>query len=219
MKVHTNPLLRAGLGEVDLTTVKAKAVHSRRLRTERRTIRDVRKVKTAAEAIEGFDLETEIFGLTKGQFSLLHLIQAILTHTGPAHFTISTWTAAAFELEAISAMQKRGDVTGTRWLIDFSMARREPALTSQMREMFGWGNIRVAQVHAKLCLFQNPEWRVVLRSSMNLNMNPRCEDFQVAHDPELATFLNAFMDEIFSGQPKELADATPYEIIKALDDA
>jgi hypothetical protein len=49
---------------------------------------------------------------------------------------------------------------------------------------------------------------------MNLNMNPRCEDFQIAHDPPLSDFLNAILDEIFGKQKKELADDKPYDIIK-----
>jgi hypothetical protein len=214
-KPHANPLFRAGLGEVDLAAVHAPMIHARKLRTEHRKLRDVRKEKTAAEAIREFDRDTELFGFTSGRFSLLHMIEAIVARTGPAHFSISTWTAAEFELRALEAIHHRGDITGTRWLIDFSMARREPAMTAQMREMFGWDNIRVGQVHAKFCLFQNKDWRVVLRSSMNLNMNPRCEDFQLAHDPELADFLNAILDEIFSTQPKQLADARPYDIVKA----
>jgi hypothetical protein len=202
---------------VDLSRVKAKQIHARKLKTERRKLKDLRKIETAASAIAEFNHETELFGFTAGRFSLLHLIQAIIAKTGPVHFTISTWTAAPHEIQALSAILARGDVTGTRWLIDFSMARREPAMTAQMREFFGWDNIRVCQLHAKFCLFQNPAWRVVLRSSMNLNMNPRCEDFQLAHDPELAAFLNAILDEIFASQRKELADARPYDIIKSLE--
>jgi len=214
-KPHDNPLLRGGLGEFDLSSLETKATYKRTLHTERRQIRDLRKIKTAAEAIDGLDHENEIFGFTKGQFSLLDLLHAILRLTGPAHLSISTWTAAAYELESISALVQRGDVTGTRWLIDFSMARRESAMTARMREMFGWHNIRVAQVHAKFALFQNADWKIALRSSMNLNMNPRCEDFQVAHDPEIAGFLNGILDEIFTSQTKELADARPYDIVKA----
>ena len=49
---------------------------------------------------------------------------------------------------------------------------------------------------------------------MNLNMNPRCEDFTLGHDPELAGFLNTILDELFAKQPKALADARPYDIVK-----
>jgi hypothetical protein len=47
---------------------------------------------------------------------------------------------------------------------------------------------------------------------MNLNMNPRTEDFLIGHDPELAEFLNRILDEIWAKQQSEMADAKPYEI-------
>ncbi len=174
----------------------------------------MRRTATAAEAIAGLDHQTEIFGFTKGQFSLLNLLQAVFLVTGPAHLSLSTWTAASHEIDSLAAMQARGDIAGIRLLIDFSMARREPAMTAQMREKLGRNNIRVAQTHSKFAVFQNTGWKVVLRSSMNLNMNPRNEDFTVAHDPELAAFLNAILDEIWAKQKTEMADQTPYEIVK-----
>ncbi len=214
LKKSQNPLFETGRGEVRMDTITAKIVHRRKLNKARRELRDVRKLKSAAEAIDGLDHDHEFYGFTRGQFSLIDLILSIQRITGPCHLTVSTWTAAQHELDTLYALCQRGDLTGTRWLIDFSMARREPAMTSQMRERFGWNNIRVAQIHAKFQMFQNPEWQIVLRSSMNLNMNPRCEDFTLAHDPELAGFLNTILDELFAKQPKALADARPYEIVK-----
>jgi hypothetical protein len=183
----------------------------------KREPRDLRQKQTAAEAISGLDHETEIFGFTKGQFSLLDLIGACLDVTGPAHLSISTWTCAPHEIASLAAMLQRGTVTGTRWLIDFSMARRDPAATSQLWAAFGRDNVRVAQNHAKFFVLQNPAWKLVCRSSMNLNMNPRYEDFQIGHDPELATFLNRLLDEIWATQRKEMAEARPYEIVKHFD--
>lgn len=209
-----NPLFLSNDGEVKLDRLAAATVHRRKLNTARRELRDLRNKQAAANAIAGLDHETEIFGFTKGQFSLLDLIGAVLPITGPVHFSISTWTAATFEIRSLGAMALRGDITGTRWLVDFSMARREPAITAQLRDAFGRDNIRVAQVHAKFCLFQNAAWRLVLRTSMNLNMNPRYEDFQIAHDPDLAGFLNTILDEIFAAQTKHMADARPYDIQK-----
>ncbi|MCE5268661.1 MAG: hypothetical protein LLG00_12325 [Planctomycetaceae bacterium] len=199
-------------------SITAKAVHARGLNTARREIRDLRSRQPAREAIAGLDHETEIFGFTKGQFSLLDLIGAVFEITGPAHLSISTWTAASYEIQSLLAMLQRGDILGTRWLIDFSMARREPATTAQLRDAFGADNIRVAQNHAKWCIIQNPQWRVVLRSSMNLNMNPRFEDFQIAHDPELAAFLNSILDQVWAIQGRELADRNPYDIVKFFND-
>ena len=199
---------------VDLAGLKAPMTLRRQKSERQRHLRDCRNLKTAQEAIAGLDRNVEIFGFTKGQFSLLQLLQAALAVTGPAHLSLSTWTAAHHEIESLAAMFIRGDVLGYRILIDFSMARREPAMTTQMRDKLGRDNIRVAQTHSKFAIFQNAEWKLVLRSSMNLNMNPRNEDFTIAHDPQLAAFLNAILDEIWAKQKTEVADMRPYEIVK-----
>ncbi len=212
-----NPLLIQTDRAVRLDALKSPSTHRRKLQTAKRELRDLRQRQTAAEAIAGLDKETEIFGFTKGQFSLLDLIGACLDVTGPGHLSISTWTAAPHEIQSLAAMLQRGTVTGTRWLIDFSMARRDPAATSQLWAAFGRDNVRVAQNHAKFFVLQNPAWKLVCRSSMNLNMNPRYEDFQIAHDVELAAFLNRLLDEIWAKQTKEMAEAKPYEIVKHFD--
>lgn len=214
LKRHDNPLFSQSDGTVRLETLSAQTVHRRTLNAAKRELRDLRSRQSARQAVAGLNRKTEIFGFTKGQFSLLDLIAAVFEITGPAHLSLSTWTAAPHEIQSLGAMLQRGDVTGTRFLIDFSMARRDPAASSQLRETFGWDNVRVAQNHAKFAVFQNAAWKVVLRSSMNLNMNPRFEDFQIAHDPALAQFLNAILDEIWAKQKRELADAKPYEIVK-----
>ena len=214
LKLTQNSLFQDTSKAVDLARLSAPQTLRRKRGEIKREVRDARKTATAVEAIAGLDHATEIYGFTKGQFSLLNLIQAVFLVTGPAHLSLSTWTAASHEIESLAAMQARGDITGQRLLIDFSMARREPAMTAQMREKLGRDNIRVAQTHSKFAVFQNPEWKVVLRSSMNLNMNPRNEDFTIAHDPELAAFLNKILDEIWAKQKSEMADAQPYEIIK-----
>ena len=47
------------------------------VRDRYRDIRDLRRKQTATEAVAGLDLDgREIFGLTKGQFSLIDLIEA-----------------------------------------------------------------------------------------------------------------------------------------------
>ena len=48
---------------------------------------------TAFEAIGPLEPGCEIFGFTKGQFSLMDLITAILSQTGPASVDISTCTS------------------------------------------------------------------------------------------------------------------------------
>jgi hypothetical protein len=124
LKITQNPLFHDSSRAVDLVKLSSPAVLRRSRGNHKRELRDQRRTATAVEAIAGLTPDVEIYGFTKGQFSLLHLIQAVFMTTGPAHLTLSTWTAAAHEIESLSAMRARGDITGLRLLIDFSMARR-----------------------------------------------------------------------------------------------
>jgi hypothetical protein len=90
--------------------------------------------------------------------------------------------------------------------------RRCPQLAAEIRAKFGHDAIRVTKTHAKFCTITNNEWQVALRSSMNLNQNPRLESFQVGHDPELCVFLSGVMDEIWQRQARGVADLSSKEI-------
>jgi hypothetical protein len=214
LKPNENPLLKVAVTAVDVEKLTVPTVFSRPRRDHKRKLRDARRAQSAREAIAGLDRKTELYGFTKGQFSLLDLIVAVLDLTGPVHLTLSTWTAALAEIGVLVDLLQRGSITGTRWLIDFSLARRDPAVTASLMEKFGKENVRVCQNHSKFAIFQNAKWAIVCRSSMNLNKNPRMEDFTIAHDPKLAKFLNSILDDIWSKQKSTMIDEKPYEIVK-----
>ena len=196
---------------VDIKKVPGKMVYVKRNYNHKRELRHLRNKETAAKSIDGLTKDVEIFGFTKGQFSLIDLIAAVLDITGPAELTVSTWTAANYDISKVLEFLDQGKVTGSRWLVDLTFQRRAPELANRIRKTFGIDAIRVAQTHAKFSLIQNHDWRIVIRTSMNLNTNPRFEDFTIAHDPELADFLQDIVAKIWQRQPKELAYAKTKE--------
>ena len=206
LPVRQNPLLETKHDPVaDADAIRR--AHLVLVRERYRDIRDLRRKQTATEAVAGLDLDgREIFGLTKGQFSLIDLIEAVLDRTGPAALSISTWTAANTDVSTALSLVAAGRVTAARWLVDLTFVRRCPQLAARIREAFGADAVRVTKNHAKFSVLQNPTWKVVIRTSMNLNHNPRLEDFTVAHDPELAAFLQATLDDLWQTQRRSLAD-------------
>ena len=210
----TNPLLRSQTVEaVPLENLTCPTILVRK-RTARRELRDVRRRKTAAEAIAGLTHDLEIFGFTKGQFSLLDLLIAALQITGPAQMSLSTWTAARHEIQSLDELQRSGLLTGMRWLVDFTFCRRDPEAAHQVRKTFGADAIRVANTHCKFAVLRNDTWSLVIRTSMNLNMNPRFEDFTVAHDEQLSAFLGTLLDDIWTRQKRELAEGTSHAEVR-----
>lgn len=201
-----NPLFETDEPEVTDPGVIKKA-HFAIVRKKYRDIRDLRRRETAAEAVAGLSLDgRETFGLTRGQFSLIDLIESALAITGPAELAISTWTAANTDISTTLALVASGRITAARWLVDLTFVRRCPQLVARIRDTFGGNAIRVTRNHAKFCVITNDKWQVVLRTSMNLNHNPRLEDFTIAHDPELAAFLLTAINDIWAKQDRKLAE-------------
>ena len=95
----------------------------------------------AADAIGPITRGCEIFGICKGQFSLVELIEQCLDATGPANVVCSTWTAGAADILHFGALMDDERIRGCWWLVDFSFAARQPEYCDMLIERFGdWLN-------------------------------------------------------------------------------
>jgi hypothetical protein len=153
---------------------------------------------SAAAAIGPIEHGCEIYGISKGQFSLIEILEHVLDHTGPADVVISTWTAAGADLAYTHKLLTDGRVRDCRWLVDFSFPSRQPAYCQALRDRFGDGAIACTANHAKFILVQNNEWAIVLRTSMNLNWNRRLESFEISDDRELCDWLGHIVASTFA---------------------
>lgn len=174
-------------------------IHTRRSAdiAKRREIRDLTHGENASAAIGTLTKGCEIFGWSQGQFSLIHVIIAMLEQTGPAHVSISTWTAATSQIDTAYLLLREQRVKSLRWFVDYSFPIRQPAYCARLRALFGDESIRLTKNHAKFVLIRNDQWDIVLRSSMNLNVNARFELFDISDDRALADFLTDVIDGIF----------------------
>ena len=155
------------------------------------------KIADAHDSLQGFGKGIEIDVATFGQFSIIDAIEAVLEYTGPARVTLATWTAAAFDLSQIEKQLTSKNITELRMIVDRSFVSRQPKFVQLIHERFGKDAVRSTRSHAKFVVIQNDEWDVTIRTSMNLNFNPRLEYLQVTEDAGLAEFWLSIADEIF----------------------
>jgi len=148
----------------------------------------------------GFGPGMEVFGLNKGQFSAIDLLDAILTFTGGGAVTVATWTAAYADVKRAEQFLRTGRADRMTWLVDRSFQTRQPEYCRLLRETFGDECIRVSSSHAKFMLIDAGDWRVVVQTSMNLNQNARLESFWVADDPVLFDAYRDVVMECFAVQ-------------------
>lgn len=142
----------------------------------------------------------EIFGFTKGQFSLIHLLDAITEQVGDSDMVICTWSAADGDVEKAKQWIETGRVKSLRMIVDFSFQRRKPDVCQILRERFGDDALRVTVCHAKFILIRSGDWRIVVRTSMNLTHNPRFENFEISDCPEMFSFMTSIVDEVWSNK-------------------
>jgi hypothetical protein len=177
-----------------------------------RLIEDQRRAQSAADAIAQLKRDgCELVGLTRGQFSLSDMLTAVLAKTGPAALSISTWTAASTSVQSMLDLLQTGQITRCRWLVDCTFVRRVPQLVAEIRRSFGDDAIRVTRTHAKFATVTNEDWQVAIRSSMNLNQNPRLESYEIGHDPQLCSWLEQVMTDVWRNQPRRLAESSHTE--------
>ena len=156
----------------------------------------------AALALAGFERGAHLFGLTKGQFSLIDLAAAVLHRTGPADVSVWTWCIAEYEVQAVSAFIADGRIRRFRMVIDWAGAQRDMPLVGDLQHRFGADCIRVTKTHAKIVQIATDDgWRVTIRGSMNLNANPRFEQFDVSDDAGVHGTVEAVMDEMWARAP------------------
>jgi len=158
--------------------------------------------QSAKDCISGFERGGRVVGLTKGQFSLIHLVRAVLDYTGPADVIISTWSAGFYDAMEVGELMRSGLLRSVKIITDRSFLTRQTNYAASITEVFGPENIRTTNTHAKFVLIGNDEWRVCIRSSMNLNENKRCENFDLDDDGQIYATFEAFCQDVFTQMPE-----------------
>lgn len=172
--------------------------------------RDIRAAKqgNAAEAIGQLRHGEELYCLTFGQFSLIDALVHLVGQTGPADVVLATWTAAEADLTTAARLIEDSAITRLRMIVDQSFMARANAvgLARHLRALFGDTCIRTTRCHAKFATIRSAEWSLAVRTSMNLNTNPRLENIEISDDPRLCGFLESIADQLFEEQPAGLFD-------------
>lgn len=162
----------------------------------KRTIR-MAKVGNARAACGPITPGCEIYCLTFGQFSLIDALIYILEEIGPADVDISTWTAAAAHLDKSAELMNTDLVRNLRFVVDRSFLTRQPAYCRKMVDLFGNDAIRTCRSHAKFMALRNERFNIAVRTSMNLNENPRLENIEISDDADLCGFLTSIVDSVY----------------------
>lgn len=158
--------------------------------------------KDASAAIEGFGKGCRLMGFTRGDFSMIDLIHAILQKTGSAHVVCTTWSAGIKDAHNVKWMLDSNFIRTFQLITDHSYFSRKNQYLLPIQELFGEENIRTSEIHAKFTLIHNEDFKVCVRTSMNLNANRTCESFELDEDEDVFDFYMRFVEHTFGDMPK-----------------
>lgn len=123
-----------------------------------------------------------------------------------------TTNRGAGRVNAFWEVQGQGAVRSARPVPHMAIGRgllrsffgRQPGYVKDVIRVWGNENIRMTNNHAKFFMLRNERWNICCRSSMNLNRNPRLEQFDIDDSLELCEFFAEIVREIYVKMPPGL---------------
>ena len=153
-------------------------VAKRSNRDKNREIRHLMYGENAKKSVGTIYEGMELYGLSKGQFSIINIVEEVLKQTGTADVIISTWTAANAEIKKAEQFLDNKLINKLHFIVDRSFKTRQPKYYDMLVEKFG-NVVSTTNSHSKFILIKNDNWNIVIRTSMNLNENKRMENFEI----------------------------------------
>jgi hypothetical protein len=96
------------------------------------------------------------------------------------HVAAWTWALGAHEVEAVSFLVNSSLILSASLVLDHAAYKHHPKSVLLWQERFGRDSIRVCKSHAKILRMWTADYRLLLRGSFNLNLNPRFEQFDLS---------------------------------------
>lgn len=181
--------------------------------------------KSAAECIGPIEPGMSLFAVTRGQWSMIDAILHTLDQVGPAKLSLWTWTVAEYEVEVLTRLRLDRRITAGRLVIEYAARVKNAPIIDDWQRTFGDDSVRYVRNHAKIARIESESGlRLLLRGSMNLNFNPRFEQFDMTEggpDFDLVTEIeeelpilppSATCNEIFTAS--KLTAAFPAETLE-----
>ncbi|MDL2297249.1 hypothetical protein LJC37_04760 [Bacteroidales bacterium OttesenSCG-928-E04] len=109
---------------------------------------------------------------TFGRYAMHDIINYVCRQIGACKVAACTWAISEKAVTQVLNRMKDGLITDFRLWIDPRVKVRNPIPLQMCQANFP---VVIAPVHAKICLFENPEWKVSVCGSLNFTTNPQPE--------------------------------------------
>lgn len=152
----------------------------------------------AAECIGPVEPGMSLFAITRGQWSMIDAVLHCLDQCGPSRLSLWTWTVAEYEVQVLERLMMDGRLLpGTRLVIDHGARNKNAVIIAAWKRAFGIDSVRYVVNHAKIATIESESgMKLLLRGSMNLNFNPRFEQFDVTEGGPEFDLVREIEDEL-----------------------
>lgn len=164
--------------------------------SRRKTVRE--SFASAAECLGPVGAGSSIFAVTRGQWSMIDAVLHVLDCcAGPVDLSLWTWTVAEYEVEVLARLRVDRRVTTGRLVIDHGARNKNAGIIADWQGAYGPSSVRYVVNHAKIATIADASGlRFLLRGSMNLNFNPRFEQFDLTEGGEDYNLVRRIEDEL-----------------------
>lgn len=153
--------------------------------------------QSAAECIGPAVAGMSLFALTRGQWSMIDAVLHVLDCVGPSKVSLWTWTVAEYEVQVLTRLRLDHRITDGRLVIDYGARNKNAGIIAEWKSTFGRESVRYVRNHAKLARIESADGLCfLLRGSMNLNFNPRFEQFDITEGGADFDLVTEIEDEL-----------------------
>ncbi|MDL2308343.1 hypothetical protein LJC68_08965 [Bacteroidales bacterium OttesenSCG-928-B11] len=109
---------------------------------------------------------------TFGRYAMHDIINYVCRQIGACKVTACTWAISEKAVTQVLNRMRDGLITDFKLWIDPRVKVRNPIPLQMCQANFP---VAIAPVHAKICLFENEQWKVSVCGSLNFTTNPQPE--------------------------------------------
>ena len=141
----------------------------------------VESFSNASECIGRCEKNMSLFAVTRGQWSMIDAVLHVLNEVGPSKISLWTWTVADYEVQVLKRLQMDKRVTDGQLVIDSGARTKNAKIIADWKRTFGQKSVSYVINHSKIATVESADGlKFLLRGSMNLNFNPRFEQFDIS---------------------------------------
>lgn len=135
---------------------------------------------------------------TAGEFSMHHLLQHLLSISGPANVYLSTWTIKEDPARVLHYLKKSGHIKDLYAVLDYRI-RTQDAKHYHLIEKLLTGHV-LTKCHAKVIAIEGEKCSFAVVSSANMSNNPRIEAGYIACNDKSMLFHKGWIMDCINGK-------------------